>query len=244
MSDAARSAVISTVWLAYFNPNKCNKMKEYHKIQTVFKRDPDTKFKTLIEGEYSLPAFGYLANNEWVFTEKVDGTNIRVMLTDKMAFGGKTDNAQLPAKLVERLYERFTEEGLRQQFPDGVCLYGEGYGARIQKGGGNYRPDQDFVLFDVKVGDWWLERQAVEDVAKAMGLDVVPVTGTGTLADLVNVCRAGLVSKWGDFEAEGIVARPAVELKTRAGERIITKLKTRDFHANTEVCGASSRSHD
>ena len=112
-------------------------MKEYHKIQTVFKRDPDTKFKTLIEGEYSLPAFGYLANNEWVFTEKVDGTNIRVMLTDKMAFGGKTDNAQLPAKLVERLYERFTEEGLRQQFPDGVCLYGEGYGARIQKGGGN-----------------------------------------------------------------------------------------------------------
>jgi len=48
------------------------------------------------------------------------------------------------------------------------------------------------------------------------------------------VCRAGLVSKWGDFEAEGIVARPAVELKTRAGERIITKLKTRDFHANIE----------
>ena len=28
-------------------------------------------------------------------------------------------------------------------------MYGEGYGAKIQKGGGNYRQDQDFVLFDV-----------------------------------------------------------------------------------------------
>lgn len=26
-----------------------------------------------------------------------------------------------------------------------ACLYGEGYGAKIQKGGGNYRADQDFV---------------------------------------------------------------------------------------------------
>ena len=37
-------------------------MKEYHKIQTVFKRDPDTKFKTLLHGEYSLPEFEFLKN--------------------------------------------------------------------------------------------------------------------------------------------------------------------------------------
>ena len=70
-------------------------MKEYHKIQTVFKRDPDNNFKTLLMGEYSLPEFEYLKDNKWVFTEKVDGTNIRVIWDGKdIFFKGKTDKAQ------------------------------------------------------------------------------------------------------------------------------------------------------
>ena len=39
-------------------------MDPYPKIHTVFKRDPATKHKTLLEGEYSLPEFAYLAGNE------------------------------------------------------------------------------------------------------------------------------------------------------------------------------------
>lgn len=39
-------------------------MREYPKIQTVFKRDPTTNMKTLLDGDWSLPEFGYLANNE------------------------------------------------------------------------------------------------------------------------------------------------------------------------------------
>lgn len=216
-------------------------MFEYHKIDTVFKRDPETKHKTLLERQFSQPAFEYLARNEWVFTEKVDGTNIRVMISPYqeegkaygIVFGGKTDAAQIPAFLVARLEALFHNDSQRarlaEMFPDGACLYGEGYGAKIQKGGGNYRPDQDFVLFDVKVGDWWLERHNVEDVAAKLGLDVVPIIGRGTLSDMVEMTRFGFHSKWGPFTAEGIVARPAVEMKTRNGSRIITKIKHRDF---------------
>lgn len=209
-------------------------MKEYHKIDTVYKRDLATNHKTLIEGDYAQDAFGYLANNEWVFTEKVDGTNIRVLIEGgKITFGGKTDAAQIPAFLVAKLNDRFLpqSEALLAAFPDGGCLYGEGYGARIQKGGGNYRADQDFVLFDVRVGDWWLERPTIEDVASAYGLDVVPIIGRGTLADMVAMAKAGIKSTWGNFDAEGIVARPAVELKNRNGRRIITKIKSKDFAA-------------
>jgi len=55
-------------------------MKEFHKIQTIYKRDPATKHRTLVEGDFSLPEFGFLQNNAWVFTEKVDGTNnVRVI---------------------------------------------------------------------------------------------------------------------------------------------------------------------
>lgn len=213
-------------------------MKEYHKIQTVYKRDPATKMKTLLNGEYSEPAFYYLTNNEWIFTEKVDGTNIRVIYDGKnITFGGKTDNAQIPNQLVNKLNDMFLPKiGLLKDVfklessPDiKVCLYGEGYGANIQKGGGNYRHDQSFVLFDVKIGDWWLERYNVEDIASKLCIDIVPTIGKGTLSDMIRMTEKGFKSQWGNFIAEGIVARPSIELKLRNGERIITKIKHKDF---------------
>ncbi len=172
-------------------------MKEYHKIQTVFKRDPATKFKTLLIGEYALPEFEYLAANHWQFSEKIDGTCIRVMFDGKrIIFGGKTDRAQIPASLVTRLQERFLTQlnVFEEFFSDGVCLYGEGYGPGIQSGG-NYRENHDFVLFDVKIDDWWLQRHDVEDIAQKLGLDVVPIIGGGTLLDMVDLIREGFNSQ-------------------------------------------------
>ena len=210
-------------------------MSEYHKIQTIFKRDMASKRKTLMEGDWTLPEFEYLAGNAWTFTEKVDGTNIRVIFKDgAVAFGGRTEDADIPLPLLGRLNERFLPlaRKLGEVFTDGAAvLYGEGYGAKIQKGGGHYRADQDFVLFDVRVGPWWLQRADVEDVAQKLGLDVVPVIGEGTLHDAVAMAKAGIRSTWGDFQAEGIVARPKVELNTRGGQRLIAKIKCRDFAA-------------
>ena len=209
-------------------------MKEYHKIQTVFKRDPETKFKTLLMGKYSLPEFEYLAGNEWVFTEKVDGTNIRVMWNHEkkeIRFGGKTDRAQIPTFLFAKLQDMFFVQRFEQSFSDtSLCLYGEGYGAKIQKGGGNYISDGvSFVLFDVKVEEWWLQREDVEDIAFKLSIDVVPIIYKGRLAEMIAEAKLGFNSRWGDFIAEGIVARPSVELKTRSGHRIITKIKYKDF---------------
>ena len=202
---------------------------EYHKIQTVYKRDPATKHKTLLEGEFSLPEFEYLRDNNWTFTEKVDGTNIRLMSTpDGVRIGGRTDNAQIPAFLLEDMEP--IVENLKASHTDvfgdaDVVLYGEGYGAKIQKGGGNYRSDHSFVLFDVKVGNWWLQRRDVEDIATKLSIEVVPIIGEGSIDWMVELARDGLKSEWGDFEAEGLVARPATELRTRSGHRIITKIK-------------------
>ena len=205
---------------------------EYHKIQTVFERDPETNYKTLLMGKYATPEFEYLKDNRWVFTEKVDGTNIRVGFNDdSVTFGGKTERAQIPAHLLNALNAQFLPliDKAKEIFDGPACLYGEGYGAKIQKGGGNYRPDQGFVLFDVRVGDWWLQREAVLDVGLKLKVDVVPVIGYGTLADMVQKASDGFNSIWGDFPAEGIVARPKTELFTRAGKRVITKIKTKDF---------------
>lgn len=179
-----------------------------------------------------MPEFEFLAPCEWIFTEKVDGTNIRVMWDgERITFGGKTDAAEIPAKLVEHLQTTFTADALRVVFGEtAVCLYGEGYGAGIQKGGGNYSPKQRFVLFDVLIDRWWIKREDIEGMAAALGIDVVPIIGHGTLYEMISMAEKGFLSTWGDFQAEGIVARPSVELLTRAGNRIITKIKYRDFH--------------
>ena len=209
--------------------------KEYAKIQTVFKRDMSNKGK-IIEGSYSLPEFDYLKDNEWIWTEKVDGTNIRIDWVRSVGrkFDGKTDNAQIPAFLYKRLEELFPPEKLdaaiKTEDADLLTLYGEGYGAKIQKGGGNYKSDGvDFVLFDVLVGGWWLKREDVEKVANSLGIRVVPIVGKGTLKEATVWTRTGYISAWGDFEAEGLVMKPSVELQTRAGHRIITKIKHKDF---------------
>ena len=207
-------------------------MKEYHKIQTVFKRDPATKHKTLLEGNYSIPAFEYLANNEWVFTEKIDGTNIRVNYENgTVTFGGRTDNAQIPAFLVQKLMGLFTAEKLSAIFPEGAaCLYGEGYGAKIQKGGGNYIANGvGFILFDVHCGGFWLERENIEDIASKCNIPTVPFIGTGTLLDAVERVRNGFDSLVGNCIAEGIVMRPRVEMFDRGGKRIVSKIKFKDF---------------
>lgn len=208
-------------------------MQEYQKIQSIYKRDEHThKF---IEGEYSLPEFEYLKDNEWLFTEKIDGTNIRVAwLPDekgefKLRFGGRTDNAQTPTFLLSKLQDLFDEFDWVGHFPDGIVLYGEGYGAKIQRGG-NYIPDGvDFALFDVLIGEWWLRQDDVEGIAQTLGIKTVPRLGRGTLDSAVSQIKNGLTSSFGGFLAEGMVIRPIVELKSRNGHRIITKLKHKDF---------------
>lgn len=205
-------------------------MTEYHKINSIFKRDGGGRF---ITGDWAAPEFAYLANNEWVFTEKVDGTNIRVYWDgSRVWFGGRTDNAQMPTFLMRKLEETFPPEKMREKFPDltaPIVLYGEGFGAKIQKGGGNYIPDgQGFCLFDVHVG-MFLKRENVADVAQFFGVPVAPEIGRGTLYDGIAKVRAGFESTWGKFAAEGIVCRPPVELRNRRGDRVITKIKIRDF---------------
>jgi hypothetical protein len=206
-------------------------MKEYHKIQTVFFRNPETKFKTLLEGSWAKPEFRVLSQIKWVFTEKIDGTNIRVTWDgENVKFGGKTDNAQIPVRLLDELQLLFPVTKLKSAELPPMTLYGEGYGVKIQKGGGNYIADGcSFILFDVFCGDLWLERVSVTDIAEKLSIGVVPVIDNGPLSDAIEIARWGFTSSFGDFKAEGLVMRPTVELMNRRGERVITKIKCKDF---------------
>ena len=204
---------------------------EYHKINSIYKRDEKTK---RFLNEYSLPEFEYLKDNIWEFTEKIDGTNVRVIWEHgDLRSGGKTDNAQMPMRLLEKLQTIFNKDKMQVAFPEPegkIILYGEGFGAGIQSGG-KYNPkEMDFILFDVLIDKWWLNRESVEDIAKKLNLKIVKIIGEGTLKDAVEIAKKGFNSEFGKFIAEGIVLRPKVQLFSRKGNRIITKVKYRDFH--------------
>lgn len=210
-------------------------MDKYHKIEGLFKREEQKPHKLII-GEYRSTEVEMLKEIEWEFTEKIDGTNIRIMWDGhKVSFGGRTDNAQLPVPLYERLQELFGGDVGEQMFEqvfgeDEAILFGEGYGAKIQKGGGNYKADGvDFILFDVKVGNSYLQRENAEEIAKKFSLDIVPIVWRGTIQEAVDVVVSGLDSTFGNFKAEGVVGKPKVGLRKQNGDRVIVKIKAKDF---------------
>lgn len=201
-------------------------MTPYSKIQSIFKRDEKTH--QFIDGKWALPEFEYLQNNEWDFTEKVDGTNIRIIWDKEVKIGGRTDNAQISLNHLEYYKGLFPVSLMTSIFDSPICLYGEGFGAGIQKGG-KYRDSIGFVLFDIKIGPWWLERSSLEEIAKKLGIEIVPIVGRGTIHDAIKLIKRGIESTWGSFLAEGLVLRPKITLQRRNGERLLTKIKHKDF---------------
>lgn len=207
-------------------------MTEYIKIPNIYKREEFGKNRLLI-GEYSSPELEYLAGCEWEWTEKVDGTNVRVCWDGyRVEFRGRTDKAQLPKGLVAVLNEKFggpdKEELFEQTFGQKeVILFGEGCGGNIQ--GNNGYGDFQFILFDVMVGDLYLERQNMWAIATIFDVRHVPYAGSGTLIEAEEYIRSHPMSSLRDGELEGIVCRPMVELKSRRGDRLIVKIKCRDF---------------
>ena len=124
-----------------------------------------------------------------------------------------------------------------------ITLYGEGYGGGIQKGGSEYTSKTkggavSFRLFDVLVGDTWLRRSDVEDVAEKLGIKCVPLLTRDfawTLNSIPAFVRGGvesLVAKEGGtdgHQAEGVVAFTEEPLYNNRGQRLMFKLKVEDF---------------
>jgi len=205
---------------------------KYPKIQSLWKRDANEKY-IIMEGDYSKEEFRSI--RFWSITEKIDGTNIRVLFNgESVEFRGRTDNAQIPATLVANLIDTFLVENLKKQFPDStdVILYGEGYGPKIQKGGGLYREDTGFILFDVVVHGIWLTRDSVTDIANKLCIDLVPLLPLSTVTQAIDYVKSfpkSVVAKQ-EKEIEGVVARAEPLVLYRDGTPVMWKLKCNDYH--------------
>lgn len=213
----------------------------YPKLDTLWLRDPET-FRVR-EGEFRWPEFSL--PSRWLVTEKIEGMNVQVRLRPDgiVTYGGRAgERSNLPANLVTWLIGNLPQDKVVAAFDPGLeaYLFGEGYGPGIQKGG-QYRPTVSLRLFDIAVVGadrvWWLNWEGVEDVAKKLGVETVPVVvRDAPLSLAVAHAREARLSTVSGIEggaprmlAEGIVARTEPLLFTRRGDRVAWKLKVKDY---------------
>lgn len=226
---------------------------EYPKINTLFKRDDRN---IIIPTQYTCEEFKYLKDVPWECSEKIDGTNIRIYVTMEVGEGenpwvygitikGRTDKAQLHPTLRKKLESIFYKIDWAKVFPeltpeDIVCIYGEGYGNKIQAVGNRYiKDDVNFILFDIKYNEWWLRRVDCENIANICDIDIVPLIGYMTIPQAIEFVEKGFKSKISedrDLDAEGLVLKAPCGLRFRDGSRIITKIKHCDFEKFKAVC--------
>lgn len=217
---------------------------EYQKINTLFLRDEK---KVIIPSSFTCDEFEYLKDCKWECTEKINGANTRIYISREydgeddwlygISFMGKTNDSTIPEHLNLKLQQIFYRVDWKTVFPslmpgDSVCLYGEGYGNKIQKGSSYISNDVDFILFDVRYNDWWLERKSYEDIANKCGIKIVPIVGYMTIPEAIDLVKKGFkssISEDKNLIAEGLVLKTPQGLLSRDGKRIITKIKHNDF---------------
>ena len=226
---------------------------EYPKTENLFERDPDTH--KLIEGKLRSPAFGQI--NFWQVTEKIDGTNIRICWSaaEGVEIRGRSDRASVPKDLEDYLLGLVTYEKMHGQFAEfigperleagaSVTLFGEGYGAGIQKGGG-YSATKQFALFDAmyhwptETGgyrDSWCQPSTTRMIGRELGLPTVPLIATRmALPEVVSFVKENRpsITAWENttnhIDPEGIIARTDPYLYTERGSRVMFKLKGEDI---------------
>ncbi len=165
-------------------------MKIYRKIPNIF------EFDNLIRKPIRIAEpFLTLKDIQWVGTEKIDGTNIRVYWDGyRISIAGRKDNSEIPPHLKQYLTDLFLtsemESVFEQQFGNQeVYLFGEGCGAKIQQNGELYSEAPQFILFDAKIGDYDLSVPEVDDLARHLGLKSVSIIFYGTLNEAIEYVK-------------------------------------------------------
>lgn len=209
--------------------------KEYQKIGNMFEFDEKTH---RIVG--MMQPYASLKDLIWQGTEKIDGTNIRVHWDGhSIEFGGRTDTAEIPPKLLDHLEKTFKTQEMEYIFEQvfgesEAYVFGEGFGEGINNGGNYVLGGRgcSFIVFDVQIDGWDLNRTNVNDVASKLGLPFVPVCFEGTLEQAQAFVADHPMSTLcnGAHEMEGLVLVPRdVQLYDKKRHLIKCKCKYRDL---------------
>lgn len=190
--------------------------------------------------------------------EKIHGTSAHVAwlgadLEDKAEGGGMIRFFSGGENHV-RFCELFNEDALRAVFierfgPRNVVFYGEAYGGKQQGMSATYGKELKFIVFDVKIGDQFVDVPIAEEIAKACGFDFVPYSRCSTDLHWLDAIRDAPSQTAADNGCgdntdrfgfcppirEGVVLRPLHECTFNDGSRVIAKHKRPEFSERKTV---------
>lgn len=207
-----------------------------------------------IENLYRPQAQTILMFRECYALEKIHGTAAGFSFnqsTNELSFqsGGESHSRFVALFNQEQIIQSI--KGLSIPIDKSIEIYGEAYAGSQQGMSHTYGKELKFIVFDVKIGDNFLNVPDAEDVAKKLGLEFVfykkcslvatGINGKTVETNLVEInderdapsiqaVRNG-VSTMEDFikgigpKREGVVLRPLVEMTLNNGTRVITKHK-------------------
>jgi len=180
--------------------------------------------------------------------EKVHGTSCHIRWDGKkmhLFSGGAAGESfakcfDIPS-LTAKLLEVFGDKP--------ACVYGEGYGGKEQGMRDTYGATLCFIVFDVQVGEYWLDLPGAVDVATKLGLEFVPYERIPATVEAMNAARdkpsevavrrgcGGNTDKYGFCPpiSEGVVLRPIYRIYGENGERICCKHKRDEFKERGNV---------
>ena len=165
--------------------------------------------------------------------EKVHGTSAHVSFKDGTLHffsGGEKHQNFLKVFDQEHLLQKFQELG----HPE-VVIFGEAYGGKQQGMSATYGKELCFIVFEVKIGENWLNVPNAESVTSKLGLEFVPYEKVPATIEALNVERdrpSRVAKRRGILEdkvPEGIVIRPLIEMRMPNGERVMAKHKGESF---------------
>jgi len=214
-------------------------MEKYHKIETLYEFDIKAgKFKY---GTFYNKTVELLKDFQWVYTEKIDGMNLRLIWDGyKLSYMGRTDTSEFSkvqkAWIEANIATSMVEQAIEQMFKENaIIIFGEFHGNSINSGYG-YSKEYQFKVFDVLVSisekpitRKYVSRDIVQSIAADLGFDTVPVIFRGTIAEAVQYVKDTQKSTFSDATLEGLVGVPVGDMLDSNGERIIVKIKRRDI---------------
>jgi len=167
--------------------------------------------------------------------EKIHGTSAHVSWnpeTKELTFfsGGEKHE-----RFVNLFDSALLKQRCEEKLSGPTTFYGEAYGGKQQAMSGTYGPNLKFIVFDVKIGDSWLDVPKADALATSMGLEFVYYQRIPTDLSALDKARDEFSTQakrngiTEDKIQEGVVLRPLYELTKNNGKRIICKHKRVEF---------------
>jgi hypothetical protein len=185
--------------------------------------------QSFIIGDYAQEEFGIF--KYWHVEEKIDGTNIRIILKPDGTYEikGRQEESKVPQSIIDSI--GWTLKNFRWEGAEKLILFGEGYGPKIQEGH-HYRDNVGFMLFDVFVNGKFLSRKEVYKFADALKFNKPFELGIMSEESIVELMKSHPQSPTAikPYKMEGIIARSHPLCRNNDnGEIIMWKLKCKDF---------------